>query len=131
MNDKPLRLEFPYMPPQVLRGNGRPAHWSQRHRAVKDLREATWLRLLEVGGKRETPFPKATLEYHVFWCGKPIDQDGLCQGAKPILDEIVSADGGGYLIDDSPEYLTILPVLYTRVPHRSDVRLVVTLTSAA
>jgi len=126
VTDKPLRLEFDYLPPPVLRGNGRPGHWSQRHRAVKALREATWVRLLEVGGARLVPFPKATLEYHLHWCGKPIDQDGLCQGAKPILDEIVSA---GYLEDDSPQYVEIV-VKYTRVAHRADVRLVVTLTPA-
>jgi len=34
----------------------------------------------------------------------------------------------GLLRDDSPEYVTIAPVKYTQVPHRADVRLVVTVT---
>ena len=124
-----ITLEFPYQPPPELRGNSR-AHWSKRNRAVKALREATYARFLgicvnemaEGEGCALVPWPRARITYTSYWCGKPIDEDNLIIGCKPILDEIITY---GILADDSPKYLDGIDVRYVRVAHREDIRVVV------
>jgi hypothetical protein len=120
-----ITFELPFQPPPELRGNARPAHWSVRHRKVKELRESVWVRLMEGVGSgiiESLPWPRARVTYTSYWCGKPIDEDGLRQGMKAVLDEIVSY---GIIKDDSPQYLDGIDVRYVRVKHREDIKVVV------
>ena len=121
-----VRIEFPFMPPEELRGNARNAHWAVRHRKTKELREATAWRLLELG--KLPRFKKAEIQYTAYYCGKAIDPDGLVMGMKACLDEMVQAQ---VVPDDGPGYVSILTPVYHRVAHRDDVRLVVELQEVA
>ena len=120
-----ITFELPFQPPPELRGNARPAHWVVRHRKVKELREAVWIRLMQGVGSEiieSLPWARARVVYTSHWCGKPIDEDGLRQGMKAVLDEIVSY---GIIKDDSPKYLDGIDVTYVRVKHREDIKVVV------
>ena len=120
-----ITFELPFQPPPELRGNARPAHWVVRHRKVKELREAVWVRLMEGVGSEiieSLPWPRARITYTSYWCGKPIDHDGFAQGMKAALDEIVDY---GVLPDDGPSYVDGPYVEYVRVKHREDIKVVV------
>lgn len=123
---KSLSIEFPFMPPTELRGNGRPAHWAVRNRKVAELRAATAWRLRELDifdAQDGTPayFDKAVVKYTAHYCGKPIDRDGLIQGMKAALDEVVAKR---VVWDDNPRHVTGIQVEYVRVKHRGEVKLV-------
>jgi hypothetical protein len=82
MTARTLRLEYS-LPDASLRGNSR-AHWAQKHRAAKKMRDdATWIGLIE--GIDHT-YAKAKITYHFFhW--RLIDLDNLAgSGMKSFQD---------------------------------------------
>ena len=125
-----LIIEFPFMPPAVLRGNARPGHWAQRAAATREFKDAAVWRLREANAYAGFPLftPPIQITYRVFYCGKPIDRDNLLQGMKPIQDTLV-AEFQKSIPDDSPEFVATPIVEYTRVAHRDQVRVVMEIAS--
>jgi hypothetical protein len=118
-------LEFDSMPDPLVRGNARFGHWAKPHRATRELRDTTYAKMLM---RKPWPrFERVIVTYHAYWCGKPLDPDNLIKGCKPILDEFSDKSFGEKRLirDDGPDYVEIRTE-YTRVPHRRDVKLVVT-----
>jgi hypothetical protein len=112
------------MPDPRVRGNAR-GSWHGQHRATSELRDSTYLKMLE-----QHPWPRferAIVTYHAYWCGTPLDPDNLIKGCKPILDEFSDRSSGEERLiqDDGPDYVEIR-TQYTRVPHRKDVKLIIT-----
>lgn len=121
-------MTFAHLPSTDVSGNSR-GHWSKLYRAKKALGEETWALLqeqglLDTGDGNPGAMERAKVTYHAHWCGVAPDADNLIIGGKAILDAIVDEK---LLRSDSPAHVTIAEVQYTRVPHRRDVRFVVTL----
>jgi hypothetical protein len=129
-----FRLEFDSMPDPLVRGNAR-GGWRPRAAATRALRDATFIKMLEAGQAYWPRFQKAIVTYHAYWCQKPIDRDNLIKGCKPILDELTDQNHQyagreiRLLYDDAPDRVDIRTE-YTRVKHRKDVKLVITVTGA-
>ena len=119
-----LTIELPFLPPRALSPNAR-GHWSKRYKAGKELGESVWVRAREVAPPE--PWERVTIRYKVFWCGKVPDPDNFIASMKPALDGIVRA---GVIVDDGPEYVTILPVTNERVAHRPQARVEITVRVA-
>ena len=119
-----LTILLPFLPPRALSPNAR-GHWSKRYKAGRQLGESVWVRAREVAPP--APWDRVTVQYKVFWCGKVPDSDNFIASMKPALDGIVRA---GVCPDDGPEHVTILPVLYSRVPHRPQARVEITVRVA-
>lgn len=92
-----LRLEYS-LPDAVLRGNSR-AHWAQRHRAAKKMRDdAMIMGLHDFNGR----FSKAKITYHFFHWRK-IDLDNLAGGGmKAFQDGLQDA---GTIPNDDPDHV--------------------------
>ena len=119
-----ITIEFDRMPPVILRGNGRPGHWSSKHWRTQLWHDDTLVRLWE-RELPDSPWGHVTIQYTAYYCGKPIDADNLIIGMKAPQDAIVTA---GIVEDDSHHYVTVLPVKYVRVDHRHQIKLVMEIT---
>ena len=95
-----LRIDLPWLPPAILRGNSRAGHWAQRHRAASSMRDSGYVHALEAGHE---PFQRACVRFE-FRHWKTIDLDNLIMGCKPFLDGLLV--DSGLLPDDSGEYLS-------------------------
>ena len=113
-----IKIEYAEMPPSLLRGNSR-GTWRQKLKPKQVWEDKTLIRIREQNFK---PIQgKAELQYTAYYCGTAIDNDNLVIGMKCALDMFTRE---GLIKDDGPDYIGILPVIYHRVPHRNQVRLV-------
>ena len=71
----------------------------------------------ELGSWR--PMEYAHIRYTSYWCGQRMDEDNIIGGMKYILDAVVLSE---LLINDSRDYIKILPVEFVKVPHKSDIK---------
>ena len=101
-----MRIEYDRMPPAPLRPNSG-SSWEQRQKPIKGYAE---------------------VQYTVYHCDKPIDNDNLVAGMKYALDCFTDE---GLIVDDGPDYIGIPKVIYHKVPHRNQVRLVMEIKECA
>ncbi len=122
-----ISIEFDQMPPEELRGNSRYSQkdWAFRE-AKRNWSEIAYLLLREENIPR-LPLERVAIQYTVYWCGKPIDEDNLLKGMKAVQDSVAYV---GIVPDDGPDHVTILPVKYVRVKHKPQVKLVMEITEA-
>ena len=114
-----ITIELPFLPPRSLSPNAR-VHWAVRMKDKREWEESIYIRARELAPP--SPFTSCVVRYHLRWCGTPPDRDNLIGSMKAGLDGLVSA---GLIEDDSPGIVTDIHVSYERVPHRSDVAMVI------
>ena len=124
-----VSIELEGMPPEVLRKNGRPGNRYEQMRVTgKERDRAGEYVMASVTEMSTAPvFARGRVDVTAYWCGKPIDYDGLACGVGPWIDAFVDWD---VLPDDSPLYVTSYTINYERVAHRHEVRVVITVTEA-
>ena len=112
MNYQDVTIRIPAVPTRDVSPNGR-AHWGKRHRAVKQLRNATTWSLRPVGSVKYPELPWK-VDYIVAWGyrQKSWDDDNLISGLKPIRDSIAEDAG----IDD--RHISTGSVTQIRDPQR-------------
>ena len=117
-----VEITIPDMPPKVLRKNARPENRGHQRRVTAEQRARAGEYVMEaISGKdhADYKFERGRVEVVVFWCGKPIDHDGMATGAGPWRDAFID---GGVLPDDSPQYVDDYSITYRRIRHRSEAR---------
>ncbi len=123
--------------PSVLSKNGRSkTHWRKVRDLDRELRELGFVLILKavqeshvhldggIGAWITPKFQKATITVHQYWCGKALDDSGLAAASAALVDAFVDA---GVIPDDDPYTVTLL-FGATRVPHRNQRRVTVTVT---
>lgn len=120
-----LTFELP-MPPNLA--NAR-LHWAERDRARRAYESTLYARRLKDELPRPPlhPFPRARLVVTLHVCGRLMDTDNAYARCKWPVDFLTRSR---YVVDDSPDVLT-LEVGQQRVPHRDQVKLVMTLYGEA
>ena len=120
-----ITIEYPGTLPLALRKNrGNTTHWD-RAKETKNLRETAYWLIHEARGERDIHFNRATVEVHQWWCGKALDVSGLASASAALVDAFMDA---GIIDDDGPEIVVKTSYSHTRVPHKTDRRVVVTCT---
>ena len=119
-----VTFEFPFPPAEALRGNSR-ATWQVKNRLKNQLMDSTIVRVRELDWE---PMDRISIHYDIHYCGNQIDRDNFVIGCKPIQDALVHQ---GFVPDDNPNYVADPTTEYTRVKHRSDVKLIVTVSNVS
>lgn len=100
---------FEVVRPDLGYGPNDRVHWATRARRAKEIRTTVYL-MGSLRRREKVCIRPATVRYVVTWAkGKRRlnDADNLIGQLKPFTDGLVSA---GLLHDDSPAWLTLLPV---------------------
>ena len=113
-----IRIEYDRMPPAGLRGNSGFSRL-QKQKPKRILQDHTLLLIRQENFKPIKGY--AEVQYTVYHCDKPIDNDNLVTGMKYALDCFTDE---GLIVDDGPDYIGIPKAIYHKVPHRNQVRLV-------
>ena len=111
---KSFSLEWPYMPPKMLRPNFSPRNENQaraRSRIKRDFQDNTIYRIRE---QNPDPMNRVTIKYIARHSKKPMDPDNLVASMKFALDCLTIE---GIITDDGPNYVTIDPPEFIKVPH--------------
>ena len=106
-----FRLEIPMLPGPELNPNAR-VHWSERHRAARDLRKAAWATGYNQNPEHDILFQRARVRVTlVYQCGQVMpDPDNAVAMLKPALDGAVDAK---IIPDDDAKHVRyILPFQY-------------------
>ena len=123
-----ISIEYPHPLPKELSKNGRSkTHWRVVRDEDRNLRDVGLALIMEqVNLHPEAPFwfAKATILVHQYWCGKALDDSGLAAASAALVDAFVDAK---VIPDDDPDTVTLL-FDATRVPHRAQRRVTVTVT---
>jgi len=120
-----IRIEYDEMPPAPLRPNSG-STWQQKQGPKKRLQEYTLILIRQENFKPIKGY--AEVQYTAYFCGTPIDNDNLVTGMKYALDCFTDE---GLIVDDGPDYIGIPKVIYHKVPHRNQVRLVMEIKECA
>ena len=134
-----LTIEFP-CPPAVLRGNSRGSTRGAvmgRHQVGKTFRNDRIMQLRqEIIDHEAARFHRGwgapdftqgiVIQYTQHYWRKPVDADNILMGLKSVQDALRAIG----LPDDSPEWVTVLPVKYVRVQHRDEAKVVMQITEA-
>jgi hypothetical protein len=125
MDMRSITIEYPGTLPLALRKNrGNTTHWD-RAKETKNLRETAYWLIYETLGNQELHFDRATVAVHQWWCGKALDVSGLASASAALVDAFMDA---GIIDDDGPETVVVTSYGHTRVPHRAERRVTVTVT---
>ena len=119
-----VTFELPFHPDEALRGNSR-ATGQVKNRLKNQLMDSTIVRVRELDWE---PMDRISIHYDIHYCGNQIDRDNFVIGCKPIQDALVHE---GFVPDDNPNYVADPTTEYTRVKHRSDVKLIVTVSNVS
>ena len=120
-----ITIEYPGTLPLALRKNrGNTTHWD-RAKETKNLRETAYWLICEAQGKQELHFDRATIHIHQSYCGKALDVSGLASASAALVDAFMDV---GIIDDDGPETVVVTSYGHTRVPHRAERRVTVTVT---
>ena len=122
-----ITIEYPGTLPLALRKNrGNTTHWD-RAKETKNLRETAYWLIHEARGDQKLHFNRATVHIHQWWAGKALDVSGLSSGSSALVDAFM--DGPEPVIDDDgPETVVTTSYGHTRVPHKNQRRVTVTVT---
>ena len=122
-----ITIEYPGTLPLALRKNrGNTTHWD-RAKETKTMRETAYMLIHEARGERDLHFERATIHVHQTYCGKALDVSGLASASSAIVDAFL--DGPAPVIDDDgPETVLETSYSHTRVPHKAERRVTVTVT---
>ena len=120
-----ITIEYPGTLPLALRKNrGNTTHWD-RAKETKTMRETAYMLIHEARGERDLHFERATIHVHQTYCGKALDVSGLASGSSALVDAFMDA---GIIDDDGPETVFATSYGHTRVPHKDERRVTVTVT---
>ena len=130
---EPIHVTMP-IPPSDIRGNSR-AHWAKKAGKFKAYKISAFYLLREAMMKSDwhyEPVNKVKVDYTVYYCGKAIDEDNFITGMKAFVDSLTRTktdnDMAHSLIpDDSPDHFTIGRIKYTKVKHRTEARVEITI----
>jgi hypothetical protein len=119
-----LTITLEGSPPLALRKNrGATGQWD-RMREARYLRDSSIALWWEAMGSARPVFAKCVITITQYWCGKPLDYDGLASGVAPCVDALQDV---GVIEDDQPgKNIVDYRLRYERVPHMADRRWTVT-----
>ena len=87
------------------------------------MRETAYWLIHEARGEEQLHFNRATVEVHQWWCGKALDVSGLASASAALVDAFMDAS---VIDDDGPETVVTTSYGHTRVPHKNERRVTVT-----
>ena len=126
-NTASITIEIEGVPHLATRKNKGSTNRWDRSKAVRGAREHAWALWREQELPPE-PFPKASISITQYYCGRPLDFDGLASGAAPYVDGAIDA---GLIEDDEPnKNIVSYSLSHVRVPHLDERRVTVTITEA-
>lgn len=127
--DRSITISIPGVPDVALRKNRGNTVWQQRMSATKRMKESAYWRIYEAcQGDRSWHFERFIVFVTQYYCGKPLDVEGLCSGCGPYLDAFKDY---GIITDDEPvKYLEDWRPQWIQVQHRDQARVEITVTEA-
>ena len=123
-----IRLQWDTMKASELSPNNASRHHHmQLAKKRKQLKRDTEFMLRDADLPAWTPMNRIRIKYIAYHCDKPLDPDNLIAGMKYAVDGMVAA---GVVPDDNPYHIAGYDVEYEKVPHRTDIKLVMEIKEA-